>query len=85
MSCEVLYVVLSPMDGYHAQGNTLECPQSHTRKVFGNVPWCFSKLTYIFKSGYVARICSQQQCTTEVFGEVGGKRCSRCVPSVMHS
>lgn len=49
VSCEVLYVVLSPMDGYHAQGNTLECPQSHTRKVFGNVPWCLPSLRTFLK------------------------------------
>lgn len=36
--CEVLYVVLSLMSGYYAQGTSLRALQSHTRKDWGTCP-----------------------------------------------
>lgn len=40
MLCEVLYVVLSPMDGYHAQGALLSVHRVIQERYLGMFPWC---------------------------------------------
>lgn len=45
--CEGLYVVLSLMSGYYAQGTSLRVLQSHTRKDWGNMPWCLPSSTHL--------------------------------------
>lgn len=40
MLCEVLYVVLSPMDGYHAQGVLLSVHRVIQERYLGMFPWC---------------------------------------------
>lgn len=80
MLCEVLCVVLSPMDGCHAQGALLSVQRVIQERYLGMYPWCSPS-----SCGYVARICSQKPCTTEVFGEAGEKKHSHCVLSVIQS
>lgn len=85
MLCEVLYVVLSPMDGYHAQGTLSRVSTESYEKGIWECTLVFTKLTYSLKSGYVARVRSQKQYTTEVFRELGERRCLHCVQSVLQS
>lgn len=82
--CEVLYVVLSLMSGYYAQGASLRVLQSHTRNDLGNMPWCLPSSTHL-KGGMLQGSAARSRALLQLFGEAGGEKHLHCASSVIQS